>query len=195
MRGMRSLVATGLALALSGCIVVSVNPPYEAGGKELTFDAALLGAWQSEDGKCTYTFAKAEKPGDEKAYDLVMTREDDQEEPIRFDVHLVQLGHALFADLCPPESPLTQAYGAYLIRTHSFFRLWVKEDVLELGVLGSDAFCKMVEAKKCDLPYGLLGGHTEDVLLVASTKDIQAFLLKYADDKEVFSPVKLPRKK
>ncbi len=56
-------------------------------------------------------------------------------------------------------------------------------DVLQIAFLDDDWLRKRIEEGEVNIAHERLG---TDILLTASTKDLQMFVLKYAEDKEAF---------
>ncbi len=184
MRKVTLALALGLTLFLSGCVVQSIHGLYTE--KETVFDPALVGTWKDqENGLWTL-----EKSG-EKAYTLSYT---ENQVPAKFEARLVRLGPYLFLDTFPKDAGIkNSALAFHLMPTHLFTRIWIEKDTLRYAVLNFDWMKKMLAENKA-----MLAHETEEdwIILTASTKDLQAFIQKYADDPEAFpNPVTLHRVK
>jgi hypothetical protein len=77
---------------------------------------------------------------------------------------------------------------AHLRRAHWFFKVNKNGDKLQLDWADDEAFRKKVESGAIHLPNALLGdGKTRDVVITASTPELQKFVLAHADDGTLFS--------
>ena len=169
---------------LSGC-VPSIYPLYTE--KDLRFDPALIGTWaERPDAAETWTFTKA----DDSSYALVYK---DHAEEGSFEAHLLQLGKFRFIDIAPTSealkgAPLPDLYKVGLIPGHMFLKVTQIEPVLKMTFLDPDWLGKRLEADPKDLAHSTIDrGHGEhDLFLLAPTRDLQAFMLKHADDPAAF---------
>lgn len=162
-----------LAIAASGC-VQSLHPLYT--DKELVFEPGLVGTWASEGGNL-WIFLQSGK----KAYELVYT---EKGTPAKFSAHLVRLGKFLFLDLSPKSPDLkNDLQQAHLLNTHTFSRIWLDRDTLRMTMLEHDWLKKMIDQKKMKIKHERL---SDRIVLTASTKDLQRFALRHADDNGAF---------
>jgi len=193
------LTAAGVALVLlTGCIVTSVNPLYTE--KDLVFDPALVGAWSQAEGKDTWAFEKA----GEKKYKLLHT--DEKGRIGEFEAHLLKLDKYQFLDLYlidPGEKEEWQinqlAAVAMIMRPgHLFFKVPQIQPTLQLSALHEDWLQKLLEKDPKAIRHERIQFGTNDYrnVLTAETKDLQKFVLKYADSGEAFGdkPGELKRK-
>lgn len=176
------------AAFLGGCSTPSVHPIWS---KEKDFaDPALVGAWRpaEKDAHETYTLSRAGE-----WYHLVYEAKD-AKDTREFDVRLVQLGKLRFADIAMPESAqreLGDKWDGFEIRTHMFLRYTIEGDHLRIWCLDRKEFLAGIEAKRYTLPYTALDG--DSILITADTADLQAFLERHAEDKDLFSSADLER--
>ena len=178
------IVALGLAVLMAGC-VPSLHPLFTE--KDLVYDPALVGTWAEKESEDTWTFLKS---GD-KAYDLIYSQKG---VPAQFEAHQVQLGEFLFLDTYPQEPGIkNDLYMIHLIPAHTFSRIWIEGNVLRLAMLDIDWLKEMIAEKKVDIAHERVDG---GIVLTASTKELQEFFLKYADDDKAFpDPKELHRQK
>lgn len=175
MRSANILILLGVAILFTGC-VPSLHPLFT--DKDLVFDPALVGTWVDEDGKSTWTFQKS----GENAYELVYT---ENEEPAKFQAHLLKLGDFLFLDIFPEESEMKNGlYKGLLIPAHGFSRIWIEGDSVRLAYLDPDWLKGMIDKKKIKIDYDLID---QTIILTAQTNELQNFALKYAEDNKAFS--------
>jgi len=178
------MVALGLAVLMAGC-VPSLHPLFTE--KDLVYDPALVGTWAEEEGEDIWIFRKS---GD-NAYDLIYSQKG---VPAQFEAHLVQVAEFLFLDTYPKEPHIkNDLYTIHLIPAHTFSRIWIEGDVLRLAMLDLDWLKRMIAEKKVDIAHERVD---EGIVLTASTKELQEFVLKYAEDEEAFhDPTELHRQK
>lgn len=175
----------GLAIVLAGC-VPSLQPLYTA--EDVAFEPALVGTWAGSDGGDTWTFQK----GDGAAYRLFIAG---AKVPDRFEVHLVSLADQRFLDIYPiePENAGSEFYRGHLIPAHSFARISLDRDTLQVASLNHSWLWGMISGKKLRIAHEVVG--SERIVLTAPTKDLQAFMKKYAGNQEAFQPMEFHRQK
>ena len=77
--------------------------------------------------------------------------------------------------------------GAHLRRAHWILKVARKDKTLQFDWIDDDAFRKAVQAGTVKLPNMLLGeGKNKDVVITASTQELQKFMAEHADDKTFF---------
>lgn len=176
-----------LAALLGGCVpVMSLHPLYTE--KDVVFDEKLLGVW-GDDPNGTWEFKRAEK-----AYELIVS--DEEGKRGLFITHLVKLENRLFLDVYPAELPsgdleensnkIEWFYNAFFfVPAHTFIKINSIEPQLKMQ-LTNDSEMKKLLAKD---PNAVKYESFEDdrFILTASTKELQKFVLKYADDSRVFT--------
>ena len=151
-----------------------------------------------DNNKTTWEFKCPNEP--EKAYKLIFS--DDKDKKGLFVAHLVKLEDRLFLDAypaelpCEPEDPnkIDWPYNSlFLIPAHTFIKVESIEPRLKIRLTLES---KMEELLKED-PAAVKHTSVEDrLVLTASTKELQGFVLKYADDNRVFTgEIVLNRKK
>jgi hypothetical protein len=185
MRTIRILLVFGIALLFSGCVVPSLHPLFTE--KDLVFDPALIGTWVEENEKETWTFQKA---GDH-TYDLFYEGEGDSAE---FEAHLLRLGKFEFLDIYPEEPDIKNDFCKFhLILTHTFSRIWIDGDTLRTAMLNPQWLEDMIARRNVKIAHERLD---DRIVLTASTKELQKFILKYAEDINAFpDPAELHRQK
>ncbi len=173
----KALIVMGMAVLMSGC-VPSLHPLYT--DDVLVFDPALVGTWAKDDERWIFT-----KAGD-KAYDLVVLEK--RKAPARFEAHLVDLGGHRFLDLSPGDPPFdNDFYKFHLVPAHSISRLQLTGEVLTIAMLNGEWLEKAIGRGQVKIAHEKVGdGKDESILLTARPKQLQAFVLQYAKDKEAF---------
>lgn len=176
-----------LAAILGGCIpVMSLHPLYT--DQDLVFEEKLLGTW-IDDSNNIWEFKDPNEQG--KIYELIVV--DDEGKKGSFAAHLVKLQNTLFLDVYPNKLPcksqdpedMQWSYNAFLtVGVHTFMKVNSTEPQLKMQLTDDDELKKLLNEDPNAVEHTWL----EDgkLVLTASTKELQAFVLKYADDKRVF---------
>jgi hypothetical protein len=191
-----SALLLALATALTGCSTPSLNAL--ASDDTTITDDALTGVWQPLDKDTqkpeedeTYTIASA---GD-KQYEVTIEKKDDKDKPMQFALRLVKLGDATFIDMTVSNAGRKdmERFGTTLAPMHNFLKYKRDGDTLEVWPLDDDYLQKAL--KNGDLTLAHAIHDQKDVVLTASTADLQAFFkTNAASDKLFESPGKLKRK-
>ena len=164
-----------VSLFLVGC-VPSLHPLYTE--NELVFEPSLLGIWAEEDSGISYEFIK----NGSSSYTMIYTEDSI---PSDFNAHLLKLGDNLFLNLQPDEPECgNEFHKGYLIAAHSFYKVSLEKDVLRLDGLDIDWLRGLYRDRKTELSREILQG--DDFVLTASTKELQEFVLKYAENESAF---------
>jgi hypothetical protein len=187
-----------LAVLLGGCIpVISLHPLYTE--KDVVVDKKLCGTWinDSGDSKTTWEFECIDEP--KNAYKLIFTDEDGKKGS--FVAHMIKLENRLFLDIFPSELPwepedpnkMDWPYNSlFLIPAHTFVKIDSIEPRLKLRLTSESKMEELLKENPSAVEHTFVG---DRIVLTASTKKLQAFVLKYADDKRVFTDeVTLSRK-
>ena len=177
-------VILALALLVAGCIVTSVHPLYFEEG--VVYDQTLLGTWSEKGENEAWLFKKAEG----NTYQLFIF---DEESSGEFEARLVRLGDYLFLDIFPKAQQSGNVlYNLHTVPMHSFMKVSIEEDFLHLAPLDKEWFDEMIKQEKITIKHE----KRDDLcVLTASTGELQEFVLKYADDEDVFEFGDLYRRK
>ena len=187
-----SLAAAALTLILGGC-VTSLQPLFTE--KDLVFDPALIGIWgDNED--MTWCFEKQTKGAQDgdTAYRLVVTQKEVTSPML---AGLGKIGEHRFLCLYPDleeikERKLGDLYQAALIPGYLIAKITQEGPTLEVALLNHSWVQKFVEKDPKAIRHEKVEGR---VILSAPTEELQQFLLKHADQKELWEePTKLQRK-
>lgn len=192
-----------LACLLGGCVpVMSLNSLFTT--ENLVFEEKLLGTWVNDcnDPKNTWQFNRIgeEKPmflspalekNRDKVYKLMVS--DNDGEKGLFIACLVKLDKKLFLDVFPGQFPCAeediekseaQFNTFFFWPVHTFIRIDSIEPQLKMRITDDDKFEELLKAE----PNAVKHTIAEDrILLTASTKELQTFVLKYADNDRVFT--------
>lgn len=186
----RKLLFYLLAAILGGCIpVMSLHPLYTE--EDVVFEEKLLGTRvdDPDNPKTTWEFSRAEAK--EKAYKLVYS--DEEGKKGSFVVHLVKLENRLFLDVFPNQFPCEQqkweemgwGYNYFFFEpAHTFIKIDYIEPKLKMRRMVEDDMKELLKEDPNVIKHELV---EDKIILTAPTKELQAFVLKYAYDIRVFS--------
>ena len=179
-----------LAVILGGCIpVISLHPLYTE--KDIVLDKKLYGTWvdNAKNPETTWEFKSIDEP--KKAYKLIFTGEDGMKGS--FVAHLVKLKDELFLDIFPSELPwepedpnkMDWPYNSlFLIPAHTFVKVDSIEPQLKLRLTLESKMKELLKENPGAVEHTSVG---KRLVITGSTKELQAFVLKYADNEKVFT--------
>lgn len=181
------LVTIILLLTLAGCIR-SLYPLFME--DDLIFEPSLVGIWLEEEGKDTWTFVKeGEKEYILYHYQAVFEGAGGIKvsgDTVRFSAQLGMLDGKYFLDIHPnkPDTKVKNGfYNYHLFSVHTISRLWIEDDTLKLSMLDNDWLAKMIDNNAFKISHARPGGQ---LILTASTEELQALVTKYADNTKAF---------
>ena len=201
MRATKLLVALAIALSTTGCLVQSLHPLFT--DKDLVFEPSLLGTWVGQvprggyESKASIIFQESK----DKTYKVIYHPEtlgsvgELPGEPVEFKGRLGRLGDYLFLEtsLAEESSPtVNELYFLHRVPVYGIFRIQVDGDVLHLAALYDQLYFARVFgldhlfAGKFKIFHQWLE-RDRRILLTARTHELQEFVLKSAEDKDLFS--------
>jgi hypothetical protein len=179
MNKMICIVIVGIAVLLVGCPSRSLHPLFSE--KDLVFNPSLIGTWVEKDASCTF-----EKYTD-NSYKVtyIELKSDDQKgsgrrvDTAKYIAHLGKIGKHFFLD-----SYLAEKEGDHhLLPTHLFWRISLQGETLHLAALESDWLKKMIDTRRLKISHVI---RDSDVVLTATTADLQRLFLRHSGDDEAF---------
>lgn len=189
-RAAKKLLSFLIIAITGGCIpVMSLHPLYTE--EDIVFEESLLGKWFDDfnEPEAFWKFERVEKP--KNAYKLILS--DEEGNKGLFIVHLVKLQDKLFLDAFPGKSPWEPEEpnevdllfnNMFLLPTHTFMKIDSIEPELKIWLTLES---KMEELLK-ENPDAVEHTNVEDrLVLTAPIKELQAFVLKYADNENLFA--------
>ena len=186
----RKLLFYVLAGLMGGCVpVVSLHPFYTK--ENVVFDKKLLGTWVDDQNEpdTIWRFESIDEP--KNAYKLIFTGEDGLKGS--FVTHLVKLKDHLFLDVFPSEMPWDMEepnetdwpYNLlFMIPAHTVIKVDAVGDELKLRLMLETQLEKLLEEDQDAIAHIEIDDRP---VLTASTKELQAFVLKYADTDKLFT--------
>lgn len=174
------MVAGGLLAA--GCIPLSIHPVYT--DADLVFEPALVGSFG--DGEEIWEFEQQ----DERSYVLTVTEA--EEESPRYEVHLARVGDLLLMDFYPEPSDakVDEYLGMLLAPLHTFALVEAIEPDLVLKTLNMQFVEKLLQENPAALKHEI---EDDNLIITASSKELQAFVQKYAGDEKAWERTRLER--
>ncbi len=196
-----------LAAFLGGCVpVMSLHPLYTE--KDVVFEKNLLGVWvdqqDSQTQKETLDSPDPNSPKntwefqhpDEKKKEYKLIFADEEGKKGSFATHLVKLGSRLFLDVYPANFPGGDIedpnkkdwlpYNAFFfVPAHTFIKIDSIGPELKMRLTDDEEMETLLKEDPNAVKFETL--EDDKIVLTASTKELQAFVLKYADDERLFS--------
>jgi hypothetical protein len=189
---MKNKILLLFGLILTGC-VPSWNPLYTE--KDIVFDRALLGTWTPADAKESsremWTFIKSTN----MVYQLQQT--DEEGRKARFEARLVKLKEHRFLDLylskVEDDVKLNALAGFSLAPAHLILKVEQIEPALKIAVMNPEWLKEFLKKHPDGIAHRVV--FDENVVLTASTSELQKFVIDHLNDKEFFGgPMELKRK-
>jgi hypothetical protein len=199
------LLLTLSFLILSSCIVKSLHPFYTK--KSIFFEKRLIGNWQdSKKGSWKVVSFKEEAFKDNKEKDTSKWTDDDLLDYEKYkDAYLFEyvkdsseaqffampfkIKKQLFLDFYPidfEEGNLNKLVSYHLLKTHSLVKVELtSEGLLKLRWFDEDKITDLIDNNRIKIKYEIVG-IDENILLTASSEELQKFITKYidSDDKD-----------
>ncbi len=174
-------------LFLSGCIP-SLHPLYFDKDR-ITLDI-IEGSWMSDSGD-GWEFIKVEN---EPSYVLKYTEKQQKGEQnqkskfANFEANIVQLGGQYFIDLYPGDNQyleeMNNFLAIHLIQAHTFLKLEIKNKQLVIYQMSPEWLDDLFKENRIRISHEK--DDEDKIILTASTKELQKFITKYANDKDAF---------
>ena len=173
-----------LAFLLGGC-VLSVHPLFSE--DDLVFEEKLLGVWaEKADSQERWEFGR-HGDRDDKRYTFVYT--DTEGKTGEFLASLGKLNDMLFIDLYPAEADVNANafYKYHLLGTHTFIKIEQIGPTLQMRVMSPDKMKEMLKQDPNIVKHEVLEERDPQILLTASTEELQHFMVEHANDEGLFN--------
>jgi hypothetical protein len=161
-----------------GCPTRSLFPLFLE--KDLVFSPLLIGTW-IDVSKEEHTMTI--RQSDQNCYNIISynLRKGDT---TLFEAQLGSIGKSWFVD----SYIARKMRNEYVIPVHSFSKIWLNKDTLYYATLNGDQLNKMIAKGELTIPHINYGG---DILLTASTEQLQQLVMLLADDERVFDKTEI----
>jgi len=198
---------TFLLIFLSSCLT-TLHPIFTE--KDLAYDPKLIGTWniEREGNKERVTISNlatensVELPGNishikQKGY-LISYQHEQGENPERYIAFLARIGKYLYLDYYPAykkeDQKLDEFAGAHWVKMHTSYRVEILNDgSFELSQLDGSYVESLIEQKKIRINHEM--GVYDNIVITASTSELQKYLIKYSDEPEAYESKKTIFKK
>jgi len=198
----KKLALVCLVALLAGCLqVVSLQPLFTK--EDVVFDEKLLGTWLFDPNQpeAALEFSRLDEAStrnlpdawrDESTKFYRLKTADEKGDKGSFIACLVKLGDRLFLDMFPDRFPSGEQdlkekklvhNAAFLLRVHTFIRVDAIGEQLVIRVTFDHLFKELIQAEPNAVEHQIVDGRT---VLTASTKKLQEFVTKFADDERLF---------
>jgi len=186
------VMAILLLCLLAACgPVLSIHPLYT--DKDVVFDPALVGTWI--DPQDTSSAPIIFERGSNDSYRAITRLDKNANVDQIFEAHLVKLNGRLFLDAVQTKNRMSgqEEDMGIAVPGHLFARVSIEGDSLRLDLLDQDWIKDKLETRKISIAHEELDG---DIVLTASTPELQRFVLGHVNDKGAFEESEpLQRKK
>jgi len=153
--------------------------------KDLVFEEKLVGIWAEDNSEETWEFNRYSDEAD-KRYKLTYTDSDSQSG--EFVAKLGKLDEMMFLDLYPGDADINanDFYKHHLLGVHTFMKIEQIEPTLQMRMMNTDKMKEMLEAGPNLIKHEILEERDSQILLTASTKELQRFMVEHAKDEGLF---------
>lgn len=201
------LAFTFVLVFLSGCLQ-TVHPIFTV--NDIVYEQKLLGTWKTEPGKdfsiavitnlaAENSIALPEKltAVKQKGY-LVSYKKEDGELTGQHIAFLARIGKHLYFDYYPvdqkAEEIMDDFFQVHYVKMHTSYRVEIKNDgSFELSQLDGSFVKNLIDEKKIRISHET--DADGNMVITASTKELQQYLLKYGDEPSAYQSDKTIFKK
>jgi hypothetical protein len=190
-----SIIVAGIMMIfLAGCIA-SIHPLYTS--KDVVFEESLVGEWFEKNNSNRWVF---ESSGD-SAYILTYYENgvfggDSISTLSKFETILLKLKNQYFLDLYPGDNdhiPLSSLLSTTLFPVHTFAKLTFTDGEFVVSFFSNEWLQQSISENKLKIAHERANSQ---IILTASTTDLQEMVIKNADNTEAFiEPKTLVRSK
>ena len=166
---LRAIVAVIAAVASSGCLVLSLQPAYDA--ESVTFDEGLIGAWTDPDDQTQATIER----GEWRSYKVTYT---DRFASHALQGNLTRVGDVAYLDLTELRG---SDPGLYLVPVHGLIRVELHGNTLLASLLDYRWFSLEMEQRSV---AGLTTAFDDrrNAIIASTTADLRRWLARVPDD-------------
>jgi len=189
-----------LLIVVNSCIP-SLHPLYTK--KDLILDNTIVGTWISDESSKDISvwnikkYKYIEQPGpfggkhkfSDKLYRLEHIQYSDT---IGFDLFLIKLDNNFYFDFYP-EDYESENYmrNIHLFPVHTFAKVEIEKNSIKINQFSISFLEELIKQNRIKISHEKSG---QNIILTASTEELQKFVVKYADDEDAFEePILLKR--
>lgn len=176
-----------LAALIGGCGAQSVNPL--ASDEVTAVDDGFIGVWDEDDGKLAFTVTSPD--AGRHAYHVTINKKGEGAaaglNEMKLDCILADVNGHRYADLTTAEAngeALEKLGAGFVIPVHQFVGVKREGDSLSFWMVDAKYLKDPLGRKELTLDHTLV--EEKDLLLTASTRDLQAFFGAHARDRKLF---------
>jgi hypothetical protein len=201
MKKISIFVFAALLLFMPGCGLLTLHPIFTPG--ELILDNRLQGKWKAGGGYTEFEPAtkvamdeipEKLRPFVNKFY-LCTRRSDDGSTASRDLAFLVKIGNNYFIDMYPLKTEetkrLDEFFSSHELKMHTISKLEFTNRNIKLTGFKDNYVEDLIKNREVRIRHSFVSSPDESdkekkIVITASTKELQAFLLKYGDRKEAY---------
>jgi hypothetical protein len=186
------LFVTLAVILMAGCLFKSVHPFYSK--DKIIYDSTLLGTWSDPDSGSwefsQYLIRKGFMESNIPDNSYLLKLWDKKSNPSFFNVHLFELQGTKYLDFYPLLEKVVDDdfYSSHLLPLHSVAKLDMKADgTIHIRWYNEEWINKLIKENKTSISYDRVDNEGDTTLIItASTKDLQQFLLEHGNDTNAF---------
>lgn len=201
MKKISIIIFAALLLLMPGCGLLTLHPIFTPG--DLLVDNRLPGKWKTGDGYTEFEPAtkvamdeipEKLRPFVNKFY-LCTRSSDDGTKESRDLAFLVKIGNNYFIDMYPLSTDKTknidEFFSSHELKMHTISKLEFKNGSMKLIGFKDNYVEDLIKNREVRIRHSFVTApdkseNQKDIVITASTKELQAFLLKYGDRKEAY---------
>lgn len=184
------IIVTGLA----GCSIQSLHPIYTE--ETTVYEPSVEGEWLDDDGN-TWLLENAGSVVDSSAEGIWTAKNMylvtllDNDKKLRLQMFMVKLDDNYFLDFFPwslyPNELGNDLIGSNLLPVHTFAKISFTNDQLLVSQFDGEWLYDLIKKNQIKISHEKLSIHGQNgLVLTASTKELQKFVLKYHAEEEAF---------
>ena len=189
----RTIILIGMLALMAESCIPSLFPLYTE--KDLVTDDRIVGIWEAGEmgtwviERLDYTpttdFLSPDWSDTEKnnTYRLVVIETDGGDTlETEFVMHMLVLGGQHYLNYYPVDYELDHDFLAWhMVEANNFSKVWITEDSISLGFFDPSYLEELIEKNRIKISHIR---HDNGILLTASTRELQKFVIKYGDEED-----------
>ena len=173
-----------LLFVINSCTVQSLFPLYT--NKDLVYNENVIGVWDLGDNETWEFIRKTSKEDSIKGipphYKLIAI---EKGEKVVLEAHLLRLGKYNYFNFYLTDFDSENGMAHFnLLPVNTFARTLIYEDSLNIEFFNPEFIANLIEEKKVRIKHVSTDDH-DRLLITAPTDEIQRFVIKYEDEKEL----------